>query len=79
MYQQSFVEMYQAAKCKPTPGEAFIREVCTITHRSRSTVRKWVVGITEPDSNIKHQLARHYKTPVDVLFPDLDDGNDEKQ
>lgn len=79
MYQLSFVEMYRVAKGKPTPCEAFIKEVCELTHRSRSTVRKWVVGISEPDSNIKHQLSKHYKTPVNVLFPNSDNSSDEKQ
>ena len=79
MYQLSFVDMYRDAKGNPTACEAFIKEVCELTHRSRSTVRKWVVGISEPDSNIKHQLSRHYKTPVNVLFPNSDNSSDEKQ
>lgn len=79
MYQLSFVEMYQEAKSKPTPGEAFIDEVCELTLRSKSTVTKWVLGFSEPDANIKRQLSKHFKTPVKVLFPKSHGSSDEKQ
>ena len=69
MYQPTFIELYQEAKGKPSPGEAFLQEVADLTHRSKSTVRKWVLGISVPDFNTQVEISRHFNIPVETLFP----------
>ena len=76
---QSFIQLYNAEKVKPTPCEAFIKEVAALTHRKESTVRKWAIGVAEPDENTKHQLAEHFNIPVNVLFPGIKSRSHEKQ
>ena len=79
MYQTSLVNIYREIKKKPTPCELFVRELAEETHRSISTVQKWVTGAQTPDNAAKHAISKYFKTPISVLFPDSNDASDEKQ
>lgn len=78
MCQSSLIELYRAAKDKPTPCEQFINEVAELTNRSKSTVQKWVIGIAVPDINVRLMLSKHFSTPVEILFPVNDAGHDKQ-
>jgi len=67
----SFIQLYQEAKEKPSPKDLFIHQVSEVTHRSESTVKKWVIGNTAPDINTMIVLAHHFDTPVEILFPTI--------
>lgn len=69
MNNSSLYEMYQAQVEMDSHAKQFIKEIMDLTHRSESTVRKWLSGAVEPDERIKRLLAKHFNTEVDVLFP----------
>ena len=75
----SFKEHYELARRQPTPREVFITKIAHLTHRSKRTVQKWLMGICEPDFNTKQLLSRYLKTPVHILFPEHNNSTDDEQ
>jgi len=65
----SFTERYRRLVVLESRAKEFIKEIMTLTHRSESTVRKWLAGTVEPDDRIKKMLAVHFNTTVKELFP----------
>lgn len=79
MYQTSLINIYREIKKKPTPCELFVKELAEVTHRSISTVQKWVTGAQTPDNAAKHAISEHFNIPISVLFPEPNETSDEKQ
>lgn len=70
MMYQTFIDRYRQVKNQPTPGEQFIDQIAAVTHRSKSTVQKWVTGAQNPDKASKHEIASFLGAPVEELFPE---------
>lgn len=75
---QTFIQLYQNAKGKPTPCEEFVNEVAQLTGRSVSTVKKWGIGFAVPEINVRVMLSKHFKIPVNELFPAAKSTSHEK-
>lgn len=69
MRQRSLINMYKRLRRKPTPPSLFVKKLAELTHRSESSVRKWLSGEVEPDMAVKEILSDYFNTPIEVLFP----------
>lgn len=69
MNKQSFKEIYEAEKAKPSAAQTFVMNVAKETHRTEFAVRSWLSGKSDPDPLVKDKLSKKFKVPVEVLFP----------
>lgn len=69
MKKTSFKELYEEAKNKPTPAQAFISEVALLTHKSEQTIKMWLLGRQQPDELACAVIAKHFNVSPDTLFP----------
>lgn len=72
----TFNDMYDDACNELTPGQRFVRECAQTTCRAESTVRQWLSGVQNVPLRAKQQLARHFKSSVEEMFPN-DSINDD--
>lgn len=68
MDRKTFIELYKEQKMKPTPAQSFVAEVAELTHRSRATVRMWIIGKQVPDELAKSIIADRYSVDAEFLF-----------
>lgn len=61
-------EIYFSIKEKPTPASTFVKELAKVTHRSETSVRKWIAGDIIPDINTQILIAEHLGVEVKTLF-----------
>ena len=69
MEKKSFKELYESAKSRPTPAQAFIAEVAQLTHKSEQTIKMWLLGRQQPDELACAVIAKHFNVSPDTLFP----------
>ena len=69
MEEKTFMEIYRLEKSKPTPAQAFIKRMASLTKKSESTVRQWVLGCFDPDDLTKDVIAKELGIDSSVLFP----------
>lgn len=60
--------LYEECKAKPTPAQAWVREVAGVTKKTEMTVRLWLIGKQKPDQLTQEVLAKHFKTTKEELF-----------
>ena len=65
----SFKDLYMREKEKPTPAQAFIDDIASLTCRSCTTVRAWTQGKQVPDALAQLQIAQKYDVDAGTLFP----------
>lgn len=73
MKELTFQDLYNEETNKPTPRQAFLREVSELTDTPEKTVQAWAFGKQIPhrfkrDEVIK-KIAEHYHCNPDKLFP----------
>jgi hypothetical protein len=69
MQTKTFNELYEEAKSRPTPAQAFIAEVAALTHKSEQTIKMWLVGRQKPDELACSVIAKHFNVSPEALFP----------
>ena len=68
MARNMLAEMYFSIKEKPSPASKFVKELAAATHRSETSVRKWIAGDIIPDINTQILIAKHLGVEVETLF-----------
>ena len=68
MAKNMLAERYFSIKEKPTPASKFIKDLAKATHRSETSVRKWIAGDIIPDINTQILIAEHLGVEVESLF-----------
>jgi len=69
MCNKTFKQLYDEEKNKATPAQEFIANVAKITHRSKNTVKMWLVGRQSPDELARSIIAKTYNCNAKSLFP----------
>lgn len=69
MCDKTFKQLYEEEKNKATPAQSFIANIAEITHRSKNTVKMWLVGRQSPDELAKSIIAKAYNCKAESLFP----------
>lgn len=67
--EQSFFELYEKERRKPTAAQVFIKNIATMTHRSENTVKMWLCGRQVPDELAQSIIAKKYGVKISSLFP----------
>lgn len=65
----TFVELYQREKAKPTPAQQFYLTVHELTGISYDGMMRWVRGEVRPNKAAMNILSQAFGVPADELFP----------
>lgn len=71
MENKSLKEMYAEAKAQPTEAQKFVQRVCDTTGLTYESIRNWFTGKAKPSKAVRYLLEMEFKTPWQVLFPDI--------
>jgi hypothetical protein len=62
------VEYYNRLN-KPTGAQSFRKRIEKVTHKSSTTVLRYVSGSTMPDALTQAVIAKEFNTSISTLFP----------